>query len=76
MIIIDRQANKKSMNDWKWLFSLLTYHDAPLFPYVNHIFVEHGCTYSTDGHRIHCMELSELNNPIAIEPGTYRVAFN
>ena len=36
MIIIDRQANKKSINDWKWLFSLLTYHDAPLFPYVNH----------------------------------------
>ena len=76
MIIIDKHGNKKSLKDWQWLFSLLTYHDAPLFPYVNHVMAQNGCVYTTDGHRVHCLELDELTNPIPIEPGTYRVAFN
>lgn len=75
MIIIDKHTNKLSWKHWKWLFSLLSYDTADMRAFVNHVTVEDGMVNSTDGHRMHCLALADLPEPMPIEPGQYRVAY-
>jgi hypothetical protein len=55
--------------DWKWFFSILTYESGTT---PNHISVQDGTAYATDGHRMHALIVFDHQ---IIKDGVYKVAY-